>query len=313
MISLESEIASLRDREILDKEVAAKLIALERRELIALHNELRLALWLAVALVVAGVGLFLEDNIDRIGHLTLIVLIGIAAFACYAIVWHRHRAGGKSAALDFLLLLAALLLSSDIGYLESQYHIFDDAWRHHLLILAAIHAATAYGFDSRLVLSLSLTSLAGWFGIDNRGEFFEGESWFVASRLLFAGGATLLWRALHARARLFPHFLNIFDHYAAHAALLAALVLIFDDDFEIAGLVLLAALVPLAIWWGVRTRREAFVIYGFIYGVIGLDGIIANHVDGPTGEKLLFLWLSLSTPVAIAALFMIHRRWRTEW
>lgn len=309
MISLEPEIRSLSERKLLSPDLAAKLAALERREILSVHNELRIALWLAVVLLTTGVGLFLKNNVDRIGHATLIALIALAAVACYLVVWRRRRAGSTSSALDYLLLLGALLLSADVGYAEAQFHFFGATWRHHFLILATIHAATAYAFDSRMVLTLSITSLAAWFGIDNRGEFFARDESGIASRFLAVAGVTLIWRALNTRIARLDRFDATFDHFIAHFALAGSLILSFDNAFEWIGLLLLATLVALAVIRGVRTRREAFVLYGFVYGVMGLDGLILRHAV----DELGFLWIIVTTPIAIAALFMIHRHWRTEW
>lgn len=309
MLTLEPEISDLRDQGHLPEAVAGRLLAIERRAPMSVHDELRVALWLAVTLITTGLGLFLKKNIDQIGHLTLILVIAVASAACYAITWMRRRAGKASAADDYLLLLGALLLSADVAYFETQYRTLGENWRHYLLIMAGIHGATAYLYDSRVVLSLALTSLAGWMGIDSRGEFTSQDSWQIGARLLATAALALLWRFLNDRYEKWRHFDEVFDNVVIHLAMIAALVWIFEGSLEAAGLALLAGLVAAAIWLGIRGRREAFIIYAVIYGVIGINAALLPDLD--EGEALGFVLLT--TPLVIVALFYIHRRWRTHW
>ena len=309
MLSLEPEIEALREQGHLPGPVAGRLMAIERRAPMSIHDELRVVLWVAVTLITAGLGIFLKKNIDQIGHLTLILIIAVASAGCYAITWTRKKAGKASAADDYLLLLAALLFSADVAYFETQYRFLGDGWRHYLLIMAGVHGVAAYRYDSRLVLSLAITSLAGWMGLDNRGEFFEQDSWQVGARLLGVAALTMLWRFLNDRYEQWRHFNVVFDNAAIHLAMIGALVWIFERSLEPAGLTLLAVLVAAAIWFGVRSRREAFIIYAVLYGVIGVNGSLLPDLD--EGEAYAFLLLT--TPLVIGALFYIHRRWRTHW
>ena len=46
----------------------------------------------------------------------------------------RRRAGRTHLADDYVLLLAALLASADIGYIESQFHLLGPVWQRHFLL-----------------------------------------------------------------------------------------------------------------------------------------------------------------------------------
>ena len=168
MLSLEPELSRLRDDGALDDASAARLIAIERRDVVSIYPELRMLTWAGVMLISWGVGLFVSKHLDDIGPLAIAAGIGIASVACYAwAFWKR----GREASLvdDYVLLLAALLASAEVGYVEYHYHLLGDNWSRHFLFLALLHGATAYLFQSRLVLSLSVTSLAAWLGIEKRG------------------------------------------------------------------------------------------------------------------------------------------------
>src|SRR5207247_10711163 len=66
---------------------------------------------------------------------------------------------------DYVLYLACLLLSVELGYIEFRFEWLRDAWDNYLLFSSAVFFILAYRFDNRFVLSLALSSLAGWFGL----------------------------------------------------------------------------------------------------------------------------------------------------
>src|SRR5512140_3243785 len=157
MLTYEPELSRLRDGGAIRPEAADLLIALERRERFSVYWELRLASYVAVLMIATGVGIFVKNHYEDIGPLAIMAVIGVAAAGCYAFSYRRLRRGSpESAAADYVLLLAALLLSADVGFAESQYHFLGSAWPRHLLLLAAVHAATAYIFRSRIVLSVAI-------------------------------------------------------------------------------------------------------------------------------------------------------------
>lgn len=316
MLSLDSELETAP----IDDDARRRLLAIERREVFSVWGELRFALYAGVVLIAWGVGLWLSKNVDRIGHGTLIAIVAVAAAACYAvaarIALRAEKDESRVGSEDYLLLLASLLLSADIAYVENVYSIFGDAWRWHLLILAAIHGATAYLFDSRLVLSLSVGSLAAFIGVDREGSFLGEGAAEAGLRLLTAAGAIALWRVANAAIPRRRGFNQVFEHFAANFALFGGLVWIFEDSLRWVGFaILLAAAVATALL-GIRTRRELFVVYAILYFVVGLDFVVGFTIDrsGISGsEKLILFWMMISTPAAIVALWVLHRRWRDLW
>src|ERR1700690_3712137 len=167
MLSLEPELAALRDSGALDAKAATSLIDIERRDVVSIYPELRMLTWAGVMLISWGVGLYVSKHLDDIGPLAIAAGIGIASVACYAwSFWKRSRQA--SLVDDHVLLLAALLASADVGYIEYHYHLLGSSWPGHFLFLAVLHAATAYFFQSRFVLSLAVAALAAWLGIERR-------------------------------------------------------------------------------------------------------------------------------------------------
>jgi len=326
LISLEPELTDLRERGALSTETAERLISLERREVFSIHYELRALLYLAVTLIITGVGLYLKNNLDRIGPVVLILIIAAAAAGCYSFALAKRLRPGRwkpSLADDYVLLLGALLVSADLGYAESQFHIFDENWSWHLLLLAVLHGASAYYFDSRILLSVSITSLAAFLGINNSilgADLYAGPE--LAVRGYICAVVLLLWRLAHQRlirriegsalpsAKATDHsFLPIFDHSVSLLVLISGLILVFEEDTTAVGTLLLLTACAAVFAWGWRIREQTFVIYAVISFLIGTGYLVADKL---AGLVVLYLFLLFATIGAIAFLFWVRVRFRED-
>lgn len=292
MYSLEPEIERLRP--LLGDARTDHALDRERRDVFSVQPELRIAAWGGVMLLVAAVGVLIKNNLDRIGPLAIAIGIGLVAAACYAwVTWRRNR---PSLADDYVLLLGALLVSADIAFLEAQFHILGDRWRQHLLLIAILHAVTAYSFGSRVVLSLAITSLAGWIGADPR--YSSPGDYTLAAFLTVA--ALLVWRFLDRRFAK-TDFSRTLEHFAANIALLGGFSLM--DRSVPVGCLVAITIAAAVIAWGFRTRSEWFVLYAFLYGVVAMNILL---IDLLKLEAVGFFLVLLSTIASIVALFRIH-------
>jgi len=61
-----------------------------------------------------------------------------------------------------VLYLGSLIWSVELAYLETRFHLLSGQWDLYLLATAGLFFFLAYRFDNRFVLSLGLSSLAGW-------------------------------------------------------------------------------------------------------------------------------------------------------
>jgi len=277
----------------------------------SLHHELRATLYVGVLLVMAGVGIILARNLERIGPLTVVLAIVLAAAAC-AVPAMRAKAAGRplTVAGDYLLLLAVLLVSADLAYAERQFTLLGPLWSWHLLLLAVVHAAIAYAFASPLVLAASLTALAGWFGVGGTlGDvlFFSASTPALGARALLCAAVIAAWRHADRRARPGTTFSDVFDHFAANLAFWGAIAWCAEWPWLAAGLPLLAALAWASIRHGLDTGRESFLVYGIVYAAIGLCAAVAPRFDDTTAS-LGFVLIVVCT--AAAALWQLRRRLR---
>ena len=310
MHSLEKECAELQAAGLIDAPTAARGIALEQRAVLSVAEEVRVALYASVAGIATGIGIVLRNNLDRIGPVGLSVALAVVAGGCYASAIHTHRLGRpRSIAGDYVLLLGALILSADLGYIESQFHWFGANWSWQLLLLALLHGACAYVFDSRLLLSVSLASFAGWFGVEaNIGSIFDGEAPLRRSgtHSLLCAGIIAIVREVHRRVST-RDFGEVYEHFAANLGFWGALAFCFTAGLRWVGLLVLIALAVLTITAGLRRSQETFVVYGVAYAALGIGSVLAIQ----TRDVLTAAVLALATViVALVLLWRLHRRLR---
>jgi hypothetical protein len=268
MHSLQPEMAALRAVPGLDQPRLERRHALESGAQFSVHGELRVAFYVAVMLIVAGAGLLVARNLARIGPPALTLALLVAAAVCYAFAWRTRRAGReRSTGADYVLLLGALLLSTAAGYAELQFHWAGRFWSLQLLLIALVHACSAYYFDSRLLLSVALTAIAAWFGVETGPRVLEVWDLPTAEagwRALACALTVLFWRIHHGHQDHWRSFDALFEHFAANLALLGCIGLATGADPWL-GLALALTLGTLCMRWGLVRQEALFLAYGVIY------------------------------------------------
>ena len=308
MLSFEPEVIAARDAGAIDPPTAARLIAIERREIFSVHDELRALAWIGAMLIITGVGIIIKKHVQDIGPLTLAIAIGAAAAACYGYAAWRRRLGAHNLADDSVLLLGALLVSADVGFIEHQWHVLGAEWQRHFLLLAFVHGVGAYVFGSGALLSLSIAALAAWMGIERRAEILFTATTDLALRAFACAAILVAWREIDRRVRPIRNFEPLFEHFAANLAFWGALIFTVDRDTRWYGLVIALVLAAFSLVHGFRRRRELFVIYAYIYGLIAVDIVVI--ADFLHEEIVVASYLLLSTVAVIVALFVTHMRLR---
>ena len=309
MHSLDAELSRLHAEGALDDATATRAIALERGEIFSVYHELRMTLYAGVLLVTSGVGTILARHFDRIGPLTIVLAVSLAALACFVPALRAKRSQRPlSTAGDYLLLLGALLVSADLAYAEHEFELLGPLWSWHLLLLAAVHAAIAYAFRSSLVLTASLAALAGWFGVSTGvGDSLlrEVSAPELGGRALACAAVIGVWRYMDVRRDPASRFSDVFDHFATNLAFWGALAWSHPMPWLFAGLPLLALLAGLALRHGFANGREAFVVYGVVYPALGICFAAVPRIDNSTAALSFVLLV-----VCIAAAALWHTRQR---
>jgi hypothetical protein len=267
----------------------------------------------------AGVGMLVQQNLDRIGPLAIAAALWIAAVA--ALAWSLRQAPPFSwgpspsphLAFDYVLLLGVLLTGAALAYVEVKFTPLGAAWSHHLLFMSVFTAALAVRCDSRVVFSIALTTFAAWRGVS--ASPFERAFWHGGQD----GGALratatvtgLLFIALGwalARASRKAHF----EPVATHLGWLLVLGAILSGIGEGGGagtgfrwaLFLVGAGLSSAAF---RGGRFPLFGMGLVAAYVGLSALVVGRVDD---AFFGYLWFALTGIAVLVGLLAAQRTMR---
>lgn len=289
-----------------------RLSAVARRDRFSVFVELNALLYLGIVSFVTGVGWTIRTHFARLGDAAILSALTITFLAslyyCFsrAHPYSHDRVESPGFAFDYVLYLGCLIFGVELGYVEFRFHLLQDNWDHYLLLSSVVFFILAYRFDNRFVLSLALSTLAAWFGLR-----LSHVPWLEASLRLYAlayGACVAIAGIALQRAAIKPHFLEAYLHIAANV-LLAALVSGIDGGHGWTYMFGLLIVAGISIVEGVRHRRFAFVVYGVVYGYVGISIRVIEAIrrDAPS-----FAYIAVSGTIVIVSLVLLARRFGRE-
>jgi hypothetical protein len=301
------------------KDLPANLFGrIARRDLVSVRLEVRSALYVGVLLLTTGVGLFVKENHERIGPAAIGFAIGLAAAACLVWAWRRSapftwgEAASSHAAFDYVLLLGALLVATDLAYLETQLKLLGPNWPWHLLAVAVFHGFLAYRFDSKMLLSLALAAFAAWRGIavSLRGTSLgAGDPARLRIEALACGALFVVLGVAAARRQRKAHFEDVYVNAGLLLVFGGLLSGVFGDGRDRWGAWLLALLLVAAAVAAVGFRAKRTL--PFALAVVAAYLAVLRPVFEIRGSEALPLLLA--AVLAAAALFftvVAHKKMR---
>ncbi len=289
-----------------------------RGELVSVRSEIRAALYVGVLLVVSGAGLFLRDNVDRIGPSAIAGAVGLAAGACLAWAWRRSappswgESASTHAAFDYVLLLGALLAAADLAWVETQTKLLGPGWPLHLLVVALFYGALAYRFDSRMLLSLALASFAAWRGLSlsvAHGSLGTGDAARLRWEALATGALFAALGIVAARAGKKAHFEDVWVNAGALLVLGGLLSGVFGSGeawpaWLLALLAVSAAIAAAAYRWKRTLPFAQAALAAYL-------GLLRGVFSGSGGAfEARFLLAAMLGGAALATIFFAQRRMR---
>jgi putative Ca2+/H+ antiporter (TMEM165/GDT1 family) len=311
-------VERLRGDGVLEDRAAKLFGRVARRELVSVRVEIRAALYVGVLLLTAGVGLFVKENHERIGPAAIGLAIGVGAAAC--LVWAaRHsapfawgEATSAHAGFDYVLLLGALLVATDLAYLETQFALLGPGWPWHLLVVAVLYGFLAYRFDSRMVLSLALASFAAWRGIAvsvGRTSLGSGDPARLRVEALACGALFVALGVAAVRRQKKTHFEDVYVNAGLLLVFGGLLSGVFGDRADRWGAWLLALLLVAAAVavLGFRAKRTL----PFALAVVAAYVAVLRPVFEIRGAKALPPLLA-AVLAALALLFIVFARRRMK-
>jgi hypothetical protein len=312
-MSLLADLDRWRDAGTITMQQHEVLTSLVDKRRFSVFAELTALLYLGVVAFVAGAGWTIQTHFARLGDasilLALTLVFGASLYYCFSRASSYSHAQQESPdfAFDYVLYLGCLMFGLELGFLEFRFHLLQDRWDHYLLLTAMVYFVLAYRFDNRLVLSLALSTLAGWFGFRLfRLQWFAGSlrvDALIYSALVAAAGAAFY------RADIKKHFLEAYLHVAVNVALAASVTGVFDASASGLYFVVLLGLAGAAIAGGLHFRRFAFVVYGVAYSYVGISDQLLRRIHDDT---TIFGYFAVSATVVIAGLVVAARRFGRE-
>lgn len=312
-------LARWKNANLITVEQHETLARLVRQDRLSVFVELNALLYAGVVTFIAGVGWTIQTYFANLGDAAVLSSLAVLFAACLFYCFTRSAPYSHGAqesqyfGFDYVLYLGCLSLGVALGYLEFRFHFLKQNWDQYLLLSATAYFFLSYRFDNRLVLSLALSSLAGWFGLRAgvHGALFGRvvDAHSLRPYALAYGCVVAATGSLLHRARIKRHFFEIYLHVAANVLLLAALSGVIDSQHEWVYLAWLFTLAGLVIVAGIRAHRFAFVTYGVFYAYVG----ISSHVLRYTHRDTDFAgYLAISGLWVIAGLILLARSFAKE-
>jgi hypothetical protein len=301
----------------LGETLAARLGRVARGELVSVRAELRLLHYGGVLAVMAGVGLLVRENLDRIGPAAIALFLWTAAAA--ALFWafkHAPRfSWGESPsshlAFDYILLLGVLLTGAALAYVEVQFTPLGAAWRHHLLVVGLLAAVLAVRGDSRLVATVALTTLAAWRGVSASPldrSFWSEDAALRTNAILTGLAFAALGRALVWLDRK-PHFEPVATYLGWTLILGAMLSGIGAGEADTAWRAGLLAVGGGLALLAFRGGRFPLFGMGLVAAYIGLSALMGPALDNPL---FAYGWFATTGVAVLVGLLVAHHALRVR-
>jgi hypothetical protein len=296
-----------KEQGAISPEQHAHLASLSRGEPFSLFLELNILLYAGVLALVAGLAWTVSTWSQQIGDVLVLTALTIILAVCFwycfsrAPAWSPAEMPAPSPVFDYVLYLGSLVWCVELAYLENRLHILSGQWDLYLLATTAVFFFLAYRFDNRFVLSLALSSLAGWFGLTISRWPSHQDATYRHCALLYCllvgvGGVLLQRRGLKS------HFFGTYLNVVANVLFWALLFGVFDHEGY--GLWFLALLVACAasLFWGLTQRQFAFVAYAAVYGYVGISSMLLRSLNDTTAILSYFVVTGVAMLVALVVI-----------
>jgi len=303
-----------KEQGVISSEQHTLLAGLSRGEPFSVFLELNVILYAGVLAFVAGLGWTISTWSEQLGDVLVLAILSALLAACFwycfsrAPAWSPSETPSPSLVFDYVLYLGSLTWCVGLAYLENRFHVLSGQWDLYLLATAGLFFFLAYRFDNRLVLSLALSSLAGWFGLTISHWQSHQDSEYRQYAILYSlivgvAGAILQRRGLK------PHFLGTYLNIAANVLFWALLSGVFERQGYSVWLLALLAACGASLAWGIVRRQFSFVAYAAVYGYLGVSSILLRNMNR---ETTILSYFFITGIAMLVLLVHIARRFGRE-
>lgn len=288
----------------------AVLAGLCRRQPVSVFLEINILLYAGVLAFVAGLGWTVSTWSRQLGDVLIVTvlsaILAVSFWYCFSRAprWSFAETSAPNAIFDYVLYLGCLVWCVELAYLENRFRVLSGQWDIYLLATAILFFFLSYRLDNRLVLSLALSSLAGWFGIKVSHWALGQDAAYRQYALLYCLVVGVGAFALQSR-RLKPHFLGTYLNIVANILFWALLSGVFEHEGYGLWLLILLLACGGSLTWGLMRREFAFIAYAAIYGYIGVSAVLVRDMRD---SGLIFAYFLITAIAMLIALVTIARR-----
>jgi hypothetical protein len=312
-MTISTRLEQWKERGTISPEQHALLSGLSQGAPFSLFLELNILLYAGILAFAGGLGWTVTTWSKQLGDVLVLTILSTLLAACFwycftrAPVWSPEEVPSPGLAFDYVVYLGGLIWTVELGYLENRFHLLSGQWDVYLLATAGLFFFLAYRFDNRFVLSLALSSLAGWFGIaishwpSHRDADYRRYA-FLYGVTVGCAGAVFQHRGLKS------HFVGTYLNVAANVLFWALLSGVFNRAGEFWTLSLLAAC-GASLAWGLARRQFAFVAYAAVYGYVGVSSLLIRDIGS---FRAALTYFAVTGVAMLVPLVRIARRFGKE-
>ncbi len=303
-----------RERGLISPEQYVQMAGLSRGEPLSIALELNILLYAGILAFVGGLGWTITTWSQQLGDVAILATLSAMLVACFwycfsrAPAWSAAETPSPNLVFDYVLYLGSLIWSLEIAYIENRFHVLSGQWDLYLLASAGLFFFLAYRFDNRFVLSLALSSLAGWFGLTISHWPSHQDAQYRQYAILYSlivGVAGAVFQRVGLKRHFFGTYLNI----AANVFFWAVLSGVFQQEGYGVWLLALLAACGASLAWGLTRRQFSFVAYAAVYGYVGVSSILIRNMHG---EGAILTYFVFTGVAMVVLLVWIARRFGRE-
>ncbi|HNP18686.1 MAG TPA: DUF2157 domain-containing protein [Fulvivirga sp.] len=303
------------------KEDSEKLNTAHLNKPFSIYWHVRLVLYLGVTLLSGGLGTIIYKNIDSIGHITIVTLIGLLSLSallyCYkkAPLFSVEKTEAPNPWLDYILLLGVTSFLTFEGYLQYQYDIFGTRYGLATIIPALFLFYLSYRFDHLGVLTMAITLFASWMGIAFTPKELMAANDFSELSLVSTGLSLSALLAVtgyfHSQKNIKAHFTFTYYNFALHLGAIATWGATVSFDYGWVWMALLIPIVGLGYLYSMKENSFYFLLISAIYGYIGVSYWFVQVLvltDELFMMYLLFFYFIVSAVFGLRFLRKAHKK-----
>ena len=279
------ETLELFEKGFISADQFAAIASYRSQGLFSLRSEIRFLFFIAVSLFVSGAGILVYQDINSVGHVSLLSLLFILCSFCFFYAF-KHAPGfsnekqeSKKSLFPYVVLAGNLLAGIFMGYLQYQYAVFGTHYNIATLVPTLLYFFSAYYFDHKGVLAIGITGLCAFIGFSASpsGLLYNdfSETWGLVYYAIALAFVFIVWADFAESGNFKKHFNETYYHFSLHILGVATLSQINDTYWPLA-MALLAAAVFYFVRLAYKLKSAYFLVFAYIYGFFGLSSLFVK-------------------------------------